>query len=128
MHAGSGTRVAEAYLPLRQCVEVLGAALAPAAVRSLLLECLNGVKCKARRPSTTQQRLLLKCMNGPPEQGPLRSTALGQLGERGVPAGCLSGSQEPQHARHAEAQYSIHLHFSAACQWMVWESCISKCW
>ena len=47
MSVGSGARVAEAYLPLRQCVEVLGAALAPAAVRSLLLECLNGIKCKA---------------------------------------------------------------------------------
>lgn len=41
-------RAAEAYLPLRQCVEILGAALAPAAARSLLLECLNGIKCKAR--------------------------------------------------------------------------------
>ena len=50
VHAGSGARVAEAYLPLRQCVEVLGAALPPAAARSLLLECLNGIKCKARHP------------------------------------------------------------------------------
>ncbi|KAK9821617.1 hypothetical protein WJX81_008503 [Elliptochloris bilobata] len=47
LQPGSGARVAEAYLPLRQCVEVLGAALAPAAVRSLLLECLNGIKCRA---------------------------------------------------------------------------------
>lgn len=65
VHAGSGARVAEAYLPLRQCMEVLGAALAPAAVRSLLLECLNGIKCKARRPRLTLQRLLLECLRKP---------------------------------------------------------------
>ena len=48
--------MAEAYLPLRQCVEILGAELAPAVMRSLLLECLNGIKCKVcaccmRRPA-----------------------------------------------------------------------------
>ncbi len=29
-------------------MELLGAAVPPALVRPLLLECLNGVKCKAR--------------------------------------------------------------------------------
>ena len=58
-HAGSGGRAAEAYLPLRQCVEVLGAALAPTAVRSLLLECLNGIKCRVRRSPAHDVILLL---------------------------------------------------------------------